>query len=196
MAGATSRARPRSLREENAAETRELLLTTALTIIERGEEPTMRAIAHEARVGERTVYRYFETRDALHLALVPKLSGRMGVPLCETYAELTTYATDLYRAFETNRQLNITMLTASWAQPAFTRSRKKNLADMRRLVDAAFPAAPADARSAATSVLRNHLSGSGWMYLRVSCALSMNELMAHTRWLIRSCAVLLGGTRS
>ncbi len=188
MASTLSAPVPRSLREENASEMRELLLATAVALIERGEEPTMRAVAREARVGERTVYRYFESREVLHEALIPRFVGRAGVHLCDRFDELENYADALFTTFSDNRALNVALLTSAWAASTMSGSRSKNLKDLRKLIDGAFPQAPSDERAAAAATMRTVLSGSGWLYLCVSCGLSKKDAVSHVRWLIRTAA--------
>ena len=51
--------------QRNVARTRDDLIAAAVRLVERSEEPTMRAVAGAAGVGERTVYRYFESRERL-----------------------------------------------------------------------------------------------------------------------------------
>ncbi len=55
------------LRERNAAQTRELILATALTLfLEQGYESTrMEQVAERADIGTSTLYRYFPTKDQL-----------------------------------------------------------------------------------------------------------------------------------
>lgn len=174
------------LRERNQEATRGRLLEAAVASIERGVEPTMRSVADEAGVGERTVYRYFESRDALFEALSATLGGRLGVPLCDDASGLEGYAGDLFGVFERNRALVVATLTSAWLAPQFRRSRRGNLDAMRALIDEAYPAAPADDRAAAASSLRAALSGSGWVYLRESCGMKPAEVVAHARWLVRT----------
>ncbi len=55
------------LRERNAAQTRELILDTSLTLfLDQGfEDTTMEQIAERAGIGTSTLYRYFPTKDQL-----------------------------------------------------------------------------------------------------------------------------------
>lgn len=66
------------LRERNAAQTRELILATALPLfLDRGyEATTMEEIAEAAQIGTSTLYRYFPTKDALVLEPL-SLRGQM-----------------------------------------------------------------------------------------------------------------------
>jgi len=180
------RRRAKPLRVEQGKEVRERLLQSAVALIERGVEPTMRAVAAEAGVAERTIYRYFENREALESAVKQRLRGRGGVPLCATAAELEGYARSLFETFEANRNFIVAMLTASWAAPSLRGSRRENLSAMRDLLDAAYPAAPEDERAAATSSLRALLSGAGWNYLRGGCGLDNESVIAHAQWAVRA----------
>lgn len=180
------RVRRPTLREEQAEAVRTRLLDAAMTLCERGEEPTMRAVAQEAGISERTIYRYFESRDALFTALRPRFVGRTGVPLCSTPDELEHYAASLYATFEANRELTIALVTAPWAAPYLARTRAENLKVLRKLLDDAYPDAASSDRAAAASWLRVVLSGTGWHYLRVSCGLSARALIRHAQWSIRT----------
>ena len=76
------------LRERNAAQTRELILDTALPLfLERGyEATTMEEIAQLAQIGTSTLYRYFPTKDALVLEPL-SLRGQMASELRERPAD-------------------------------------------------------------------------------------------------------------
>lgn len=175
---------PRTLRARNSAATRERLLDAATACIERGVEPTMRAVAEAAGVGERTIYRYFDGHDALLEALVPRIQARAGVPLCEDFDGLPAYAEALFGVFEQNRALVVALVASAWMGPRFRGSRRRNLDAMRVLVDAAHPRAPERDRAAGAATLRALLSGSTWVYLRESCGLSREDVLAHARWAI------------
>lgn len=186
---------PPSLREAQGEATRERLLRAAFACVERGEEPTMRGVAAEAGVGERTVYRYFENLDALVTAMRPTFQERAGVPLCAEASGLEGYAAELFGVFERNHALVAAMVTARWMAPHFRRTRSRNLDAMRALLDAAYPTAPTEDRAAAATVLRAVLSGSGWVYLRDSCAMAPADIVAHAQWMVRTVTAKLSRAR-
>jgi AcrR family transcriptional regulator len=70
------------LRERNAAQTRELILDTALPLfLEQGyEATTMEEIAERAEIGTSTLYRYFPSKDLLLLEPLA-LRGQMATEL-------------------------------------------------------------------------------------------------------------------
>ncbi len=173
-----------SLRARQAEEVRGRLLDAAMELIEDGEEPTMRSVARRGGVAERTIYRYFASRDDLAEALKPRFAARAGVPLCATADELPEYAAELYGVFEANRRLIDALVTASWAVPSLGTSRRTNLEGLRAILADGHPDARPDAVDAAASALRVLLSGAGWHYLRVGCGLEPAALAAIARWTI------------
>lgn len=168
-----------------AARTRAALLAAAEAVLLRGEEPTMRGVAAEAGMGERTIYRYFETRDVLLDAVALHIAPRIGFPLCETADELEQYAADLFDRFDENRELTVATVTTPWCQSFLGPSRAANLAALTSLLRAAHPSAPEREVDAAAASLRTVLSGAGWVYQRVSCGLANDAVVANAVWLVR-----------
>ena len=171
-----------TLRDRNARRTRDGLVDAAVELIEERREPTMRAVAARAGVGERTVYRYFPNRDALSEAVAERLAERAGVPLCRDEADLEDYARRLFGVFDADAGLIEALLTSASRDLAPTRSR--NLVELEAVIDRGFPDAPRPDRRAAAAALRTLLSGSGWFYQRQSCGLSQERVVANAIWLI------------
>jgi AcrR family transcriptional regulator len=169
----------------SAERTRSALLAAAEAVLLQGGDLTMRAVAAEAGVGERTIYRYFESREALLEGTAAHISPRVGVPLCETADGLERYAADLFARFDENRQLTVATVTSSWCQSFLGPSRATNLRALTALLRDAHPAAPAPEVEAAAASLRTVLSGAGWVYQRVSCGLDNEAVVAHAVWLVR-----------
>jgi AcrR family transcriptional regulator len=177
--------------QRNVARTRDDLIDAAVRLVERSEEPTMRAVAAEAGVGERTIYRYFENREVLSEAVAEAISPRLGVPLCATFDELHDYVDQLFAVFDENHEITVATVTSPWVQPFLARSRSRNLRAMTALVEAAFPNVdPHEVASAAAS-LRTAISGAGWVYQRESCALSAATVATNAHWLVDTVTVRL-----
>ena len=88
---ATAPVRPRrqydsSLRRQRAAETRERIIAAGSTLL-RGSSVrdwqglTIRAVAEQAGVNERTVYRHFANEQGLHDAVMHRLEDEAGIEL-------------------------------------------------------------------------------------------------------------------
>ena len=181
-----------TIAERNAARTRDDLLDAAVDRWIRGDELTMRAVAAEAGVGERTIYRYFPSREALEDAVRDHVGPRIGVPLCTSVDGLEGYVDALLGTFEANYGLTVATVTSPWTQATLAGTRARNLADLHRLLADGFPDAdPADVAAAAAS-LRTVLSGAGWVYQRHGCGLGAEEVRANARWLLRRVLAELG----
>jgi AcrR family transcriptional regulator len=174
-----------SLREDQAQAVRRRILDAALVVIEGGGEPTMRSVATAAQIAERTIYRYFATRDELQAALVPDLRARASAPMPASMSELERYARDLFTRFDENPRLVRALVTGPWAQEHFSRTRRANLAALQALVDEAFPGATASDRRSAAASLRVPLSGAGWLYL-MHCGFDREAAIDHVHWLVRT----------
>lgn len=169
----------------NSRRTREEIVAAAVRRLVRGQEPTMRAVAAEAGVGERTIYRYFPSRDALEAAVRDAVAPRLGVPLCTSVDGLEDYVDELFGLFEANRELAVAVVTSTWTQATLAGTRSQNLRDLTALLRDACPGAdPADLAAAAAS-LRTILSGAGWVYQRHGCGLSAEQVTSNAKWLIR-----------
>jgi AcrR family transcriptional regulator len=68
-----------TLREEQAQATRDSILTAAIELMQSEESASMDAIAKTAGVERRTVFRHFETREALLTEAFQWLNDRLGV---------------------------------------------------------------------------------------------------------------------
>ena len=178
-----SRERP-SLRQAQLAATRERLLDATMEVIEQGGEPTMRAIAKHAGVGERTIYRYFATRDELEQAVGGRLHGRTGAAPPTSLDDFEPYVERLFGAFAANRELLAVLVSAKWAQDVFPRTRRRNLAAFVDVLAEAFPDVDADECRAVAASMRISLSGAGWMYLS-DCGFTDEETIAHGKWVVR-----------
>jgi AcrR family transcriptional regulator len=172
-----------SLRRDQGNAVRERILAAAIAVVENGEEPNMRTVAIAASIAERTLYRYFPSREELHAALAQAVRGRAGAPMADDVSGLERYVHVLYTTFDRNARLTRALLSAAWA-PANVR-RTANLRALRAIIDAGFPRAPLADRASAAASLRIPLSAAGWQYL-ADCAFDLAESIAHVQWLVRT----------
>ncbi len=167
------------LRREQANAVRERILEATLRVIEDGAEPTMRAVAQAAEIAERTLYRYFATRDELNDAVVPRISARASAPMAKDVGGLPAYLRALFTTFDANARLTRALVHATWAPTNV--SRPKNLAALRAIIDAAHPKAPAAERASAAASLRVLYSAASWAYL-ADCGFDLEASIRHVEW--------------
>src|SRR5438045_2249906 len=99
----TVRAYESPLRVEQLEQTRQRILGAAVELLAAGdvEELTIPAVAKQARVAVRTVYRHFPTKDALFEGVAGEVSRMLGEPPFPERAEdLSGAAPRLFPAFE------------------------------------------------------------------------------------------------
>lgn len=179
--------------ERNAQRTRDELVAAAVGLLVRGEEPTMRAVAAAAGVGERTIYRYFPSREELEAAVRAQMAPRLSAPLCATVDGLEDYVDRLYATFEANAELTVATVSSSVAQAELKGTRARNLKDLTALLRAGFPQASASDVRAAAGSLRTVLSGAGWVFQRHGCGLTAEEVRTNAIWLVRKVRAALAG---
>lgn len=168
-----------ALRRDQANAVRERILAATLEVIEEGEEPNMRSVAHAAEISERTVYRYFPSREDLHAAVLPLIRERASAPMAAHVDGLPDYVRRLFTTFDRNPRLTRALTTATWW--SLGTSRIANLQALRALIDAGFPAAPRASRESAAASLRVLYSAAGWAYL-ADCGLDLEASIRHVQW--------------
>ncbi len=180
------------LRRDQATAVMARITSAAVAVIESGAEPTMRAVAAEAQISERTIYRYYPTRDDLYAAVGEALRHRASAPLPEEVSGLEAYVHALFSTFDANARLTRALVTASWLPTG--ESRPRNLAGMRKLFDAAFPKAPRAERESAAATLRVLCSAAGWAYL-ADCGFDLAASVRHVTWVLRNTLTKLEAPR-
>src|SRR3974390_1089736 len=98
-----------SLSDRQSDFTRKLILDTAIEALEADptRNLTMRLIAKRAAIAERTVFRYFATRDELLDGVADDFRARLNLPPTpRTVEDLLLYPRALYTRFEASASLN------------------------------------------------------------------------------------------
>jgi AcrR family transcriptional regulator len=85
------------IRDEQRDRTRERILEGAETVLRRGEALTFTRVAEAAEAPERTVYRHFETREALEAAIWGRVLERFANR--ELPSDVAAYAANVDEAF-------------------------------------------------------------------------------------------------
>ncbi|BCW90559.1 hypothetical protein sos41_37310 [Alphaproteobacteria bacterium SO-S41] len=157
------------LREAQKEETRKRILDAAAALIETVSPAglSFAAIAKQAGVQERTVYRHFPTKDLLLEALWAWMDPRIGIKsFPQSEEELVAFPARVFPAFDDNEQL----MRAFWSSPQGREFRlgmnEKRKAAICKSVSAATE--EMDPREAAwlTAAVQLLYSGAAWMTMK------------------------------
>jgi AcrR family transcriptional regulator len=182
---ATAAASPRTIRKQEA---RERILDAFIALLTEGAADLSHdAVAGRARVGRRTVYRYFPDRPALldgALLRVRELAGaRVTYP--ESAEELLDTLEPIYTGFDSIAPL-ITMLrtTPQGRQLRLAQKRQRAAAYTRALADE-VKELPAEDRKLATAMIQV-LHTTPWLEMRDHWGLDGRQIARATGWAART----------
>lgn len=153
-------------------------------------ELTARAIAAQAGLGERTVFRYFPSRDELLDAVAVEARQRMAPPPPpETLADLLAYPALLYGSYEASAALT----RAALHSELFARMRDNQAAERWRVVSALMdrlaPRRSAAERAVASANIRFFLAATAWDYHRSNFGFSLEQTVLCAETAIRNTLV-------
>ena len=101
-----------NLRERQQAATREEIVDTAMRLLERGDENVSHeAIAKEAGMSARTVYRHFEDRTVLMQAVWWKLRQMLNIRFPQTEDEIVPLGREAFRSLDERADLVRTVMS-------------------------------------------------------------------------------------
>ena len=137
---------------------------------------TVRAVAKRAGIAERTVFRYFASRDEFLDAIGREITRILQMPPApKTIDELLAMPRRLYEAFEPHARV----IQAVFHSEVFPRMQagaaKQRWVGIKKLLDREFPKAPARAREIAAANIRYFLSGNTWQYYRFIFGFDLEE---------------------
>ncbi|UVK38583.1 TetR/AcrR family transcriptional regulator [Mesorhizobium sp. AR10] len=178
----TSSSRP-SPREELAAMTEERILEGVAALLRRGEEVTFDLAARESGVPQRTLYRYFENKEALFCAFWQWTNRQIEMPAPPTTpAEVVSHILGLYAAFDRDEPLVRAMLHNPYGRAvrlAHAEARRKKFTEALREVIAPLPETAATRVLATITVIA---SATGWETMKDNWQLSGNAAAEAAQW--------------
>jgi AcrR family transcriptional regulator len=161
--------------------TRQLILDAALGMIERASvgELTVRAVAGHANISERTIFRYFPSREAFLDAIADEVRKKLELPPPpRSIEEIATAPRALYRAFEAN----LNLVKATLHSELFSRMRESQARTrwqaVGRLIDELAPKRSARDRKIAAANIRYYLSATTWHYYRFYFGFDLEDSIA------------------
>lgn len=159
----------RSLAARQQDLAREVILDAAIQKLVEAphEELSVRAVAKQSNVSERTIFRYFASRDELLDAIAHEYSRRLDAPPTPaTVEELIAYVPAMFARFEENSALTRAALRSEIYHRIRTRGSAIRGAAIRQIIDRAAPKRPAAEREIAVANIRYMLIASTWNYYR------------------------------
>ena len=175
-------------------QTRATLLAAALAELAGGsvETMTMRAVAVRAGVAERTVFRYFATREAFLDGVTEAVTKTLDLPRAPTEAGgLVDYVASIYARFEAHSALTRAALHPEIFQRMVKTVSKKRWHVTKRCIDAAFPHRSAEERRVAAANIRYFSSATTWNYYRSHFGFTLEETTLAAQTLIRQALAAL-----
>ena len=168
-------------------QTERLILESALQLLERGDSAlTMRAVARQARISERTMFRYFATRDDFLDALTREFARKLAVPAGpESTDEILTMPRRLYETLESKSGLVRTSLRSDIFPRLWGGVAHQRWIGIRKALEKWAPRTPAEQRKIAAANIRYFLSGTTWHYYRFVFRFTLEETIAAAETAIR-----------
>jgi AcrR family transcriptional regulator len=186
---------PRPLSERHADLSQRVILDAAVELLERASvtELSVRAIARHAGISERTVFRYFATRDELLEAVAHEVAHRLRRPPDpSSLEELLAYPDALYERFEATAALIQAVLHSELYHRIRNADAEHRGAAVRTLLDSVAAKRPERERRLAAANIHYHITASTWHYYRFYFGLSLEDSVECARMAIRQALAALG----
>lgn len=177
-----------SLADRQSDLTRRLILDTAVQMLEHTAlgELTVRAVAKAAHISERTVFRYFATREAFLDGVAEAVSGKMALPPApSTMEELLGAPRALFSRFEAVRELTRAALHTDLFHRMRETHAKVRWTAVQAMVDGLAPRRSERERKLAAANIRFYLAASTWHYFRFYFRFNLEDSIACAELAIR-----------
>jgi AcrR family transcriptional regulator len=179
----TSRPSPR---EELAAITERRIMEGVATLLRRGSDVTFDVVAKESGVPQRTLYRYFENREALFGSFWRWVNELIEVPPLPTSPdEVVSHVRALFEAFDRDEPLVRAMMHDPHGRAvrvANSNARRKKFSEALRPVIDKLPQHEATRLLASVTVL---CSATGWESMKDNWQLSGAEAAQAVQWAVK-----------
>jgi AcrR family transcriptional regulator len=186
-----------SLAAKHADLTQALILDAAVALLEQASvtELSVRAVAKQAEISERTVFRYFASRDDLLDAVAIEVARRLGAPPHPaTVAELVAFPQAQFARLEATATLVRAALHSELYHRIRTRVVQDRGAAIQALVDAVAADRPERERRLAAANIHYHVVAITWRYYRDNFGFSFEDAVEAARMAIIQALKGLGVT--
>lgn len=187
--------KPVSLSEKRNDLTRKLIMDAAYHLLREASvtELTVRAVAQQAGMSERTVFRYFPSRDALLDTVAAQLLSEMALPEPPASVEdLLAAPAALYGAFEARADLTRAVLHTDLVDRVRALQASSRWKAVAALLEDAAPGRSGEERRIAVANICFHLTASSWHYYRFLFGFTLEEAVKCSQTAVRQALAGLG----
>ncbi len=175
-----------ALRDEQTVATRQRIVDA---LVEQAAETGRRDfsiadVAQRAGVAERTVYRYFPTREDLLNAVNAQLDKEAHRLQPRSEEDLTHHIRELFAWFEQNAQLVEASHVAGLGQAVRSQGRQQRGAEARKLIDEWLSDLPESERQRTFAVFRSMFGSVTWRTMRQELGMSAQETVDAVEWIL------------
>lgn len=185
-----------TLAERQADFTERLILDAAVQLLEGGAtspEVTVRAAAKAAGISERTVFRYFATREAFLDAIATRVRSELDLPpLPDTIEELLVQPAKLFASFEKKLNLTVASLHTEIFQRLLAKPGKDRWSAVQKLIEGYAPHASAQTQRLTLANITYLLSAPTWHYYRFYFGLTPDDAVRCAEIAIQQALEALG----
>lgn len=186
-----------SLVERQSDLTRRVIMEAALAELEHGSvgELTVRAVAKRANIAERTVFRYFASREDFLDALAAQVRAKLALPQPPQSVEaLLAAPRELYSRFEALASLTQAALHSELFDRMRETQARSRWAAVRKLIDELAPRRSERERRIAAANIRYYLAATTWHYFRFYFNFSLEDSIAAAEAALRQTLTSLGAS--
>jgi len=161
--------------------TERLILENALAVLKDDSFGglTVRAVARKAGMSERTIFRYFATREEFLDAVAGEFTRLLDMPPPpQTIDELRAMPRRLYTGFEPHAKLISVVFHTELFPRMKAGAAQQRWVGIGKLLDGRFKKATPRARRIAAANIRYYLSGATWHYYRFVFRFDLEETIA------------------
>ncbi len=160
-----------TLNRKKAIFTKNLLLNAACELIQTLDidELSFKNVSDKAEISQRTMFRYFQTRDEFLDALTERLYSELNLPDIPNSAEkLVDYLRNLYQKLDEQPRKVSVLLSADLLPRIISTTAKARFDALKQLLIRDFPRCSKSDVIKTAANLRYVMSASSWRYYRVN----------------------------
>ncbi|MDO6695419.1 TetR/AcrR family transcriptional regulator [Aliiglaciecola sp. 3_MG-2023] len=176
-----------TLQQKKMEFTRNLILDAACELTHEldVDEISFKKVAQHANISERTIFRYFESRDTFLNELTALLYQQLALPMLPTTInQLPDYISHFYTKLDSQPRQVLVLLKGEVFQRVLSTTAKQRLTELTQLLTEAYPHAAEQEIVRTAANIRYNLSASSWRYYRVYFEFDLKTCIECTQMLV------------